>query len=149
MIWLRFTGAPIHDETGKLVGVLAMCTDDTERKYNEARYETLFSASQDGILIVNDEGIYLDVNQSLCNLLKTSREQLIGSPFLPFIPPDRHADAQAALQQLASTGHYEGEFPLLASDGSIVELEWRSIANFIPGLHCCMARDVRERNSNT
>ena len=146
IIWLQFTGAPIHDESGKLTGVLAMCTDVTERKYNEARYQTLFSASQDGILIVNGEGFYVDVNQSLCDLLKTTREALIGSPFAPFIPPERLAEAEAAFQTLASTGHFEGEFPLRAADGTIVELEWRSVANFVPGLHCCVARDVRERN---
>lgn len=146
IIWLQFTGAPIHDENGNLTGVLAMCTDVTERKYNEARYQTLFSASQDGILIVNGEGLYVDVNQSLCDLLKTPREALIGSPFAPFIPPERLAEAQAAFQALASTGHFEGEFPLRAADGSIVDLEWRSVANFVPGLHCCVARDVGERN---
>jgi two-component system, cell cycle sensor histidine kinase and response regulator CckA len=146
MIWLQFTGAPIHDRSGNLTGVLGMCTDVTERKYNEARYQTLFSASQDGILIVNDEGIYVEVNQSMCDFLRASRDRLIGSPFASYIPPERLPDAQAAFQALMSEGHYEGEFPVRAADGSLVDLEWRSIANFVPGLHCCVARDVRERN---
>lgn len=146
MIWVQFTGAPIHDRKGNLTGVLGMCTEVTERKYNEARYQTLFATSQDGILIVNDEGIYMEVNQSMCDLLKASRDQLIGSSFALHIPPERIAEAQAALQSLLSTGRYEGEFPLRATDGNIVDLEWRSIANFVPGLHCCIARDVRERN---
>jgi two-component system cell cycle sensor histidine kinase/response regulator CckA len=146
LIWLHFTGAPIHDQKGNVSGVLGMCTDVTERKYNEARYQTLFAASEDGILIVNNEGMYVDVNQSMCDLLKASRDQLIGSFFAPYIPPEHLAQTQAAFQSLVKTGRYEGEFPLRASDGSIVELEWRSIANFIPGLHCCMARDVRDRN---
>jgi len=123
-----------------------MCTDVTERKYNEARYQTLFAASEDGILIVNDEGACVDVNQSMCDFLKASRDQLIGSPFAPYIPAEHLAQGQAAFQSLVATGRYDGEFPLRASDGNIVELEWRSIGNFVPGLHCCMARDVRDRN---
>ena len=70
---------------------------------------------------------------------------MIGTPFAPHIPEDRLGDAEAAFRTLVATGHYEGEFPILASDGSIVELEWRSVGNFLPGLHCCVARDIRER----
>ncbi|MCU1273021.1 MAG: Chemotaxis protein methyltransferase CheR, partial [Bryobacterales bacterium] len=146
MIWLHFTGAPIHDQSGNLSGVLGMCTDVTERKHNEARYQMLFAASEDGILIVNDEGVYVDVNQSMCDLLKASRDSLIGSRFAPYIPTERLGQAQAAFHSLVTTGRFEGEFPLRATDGNIVELEWRSIGNFVPGLHCCMARDIRERN---
>ncbi|HJT87726.1 MAG TPA: MASE1 domain-containing protein, partial [Bryobacteraceae bacterium] len=115
-------------------------------KSTEARFQALYSTSQDALLIVNDQGVYVGVNQSMCELLKTSREQLVGSPFAPYIPPERLADAQAAFQSLMASGRYEGEFPLRAADGVIVDLEWRSVANFVPGLHCCVARDVRERN---
>jgi PAS domain S-box-containing protein len=145
MIWLHFSGAPLRDAAGALTGILGMCTDITERKFNEARYQTLFATSQDGVLIVNDQGIYIDVNPSFCAMLKSSREQLIGTPFAPYIPKDRLGDAQAAFRSLVATGHYEGEFPVVASDGSLVELEWRSVGNFVPGLHCCIARDIRER----
>jgi len=145
MIWIQFSGAPLRDASGALTGVLGMCADLTARKYNEARYQTLFETSQDGVLIVNERGIYVDVNQSYCALLKRARDELIGSAFAPHIPRDRLAEAERAFATLVATGHFEGEFPLLAADGSIVELEWRSLANFVPGLHCCIARDVRER----
>jgi PAS domain S-box-containing protein len=144
--WAQVTGAPIRDGGGPVTGLLGMCTDVTERNYNEARYQALFSTMEDGVLIVNEEGTYVDVNQSYCDLVKATREQLIGSSFVPFIPPERLPDAQAAFESLKSTGRYEGEFPLRATDGSIVELEWRSIADFVRGLHFCIARDVRERN---
>ena len=66
MIWMHFSGAPLRDAAGKVTGILGMCTDITERKFNEARYQTLFATSQDGVLIVNDQGIYVDVNPSFC-----------------------------------------------------------------------------------
>lgn len=78
-------------------------------------------------------------------MLKSTREQLIGTLFAPHIPKDRLKDAEAAFRSLLLTGRYQGEFPVLASDGSLVDLEWRSIGNFVPGLHCCVARGVRER----
>ncbi len=145
MIWMHFSGAPLRDAAGKVTGILGMCTDITERKFNEARYQTLFATSQDGVLILNDQGIYVDVNPSFCAMLKSSREQLIGASFTPYIPKDRLSDAETAFRMLIATGRYEGEFPLLASDGGLIELEWRSIGNFVPGLHCCVARDITER----
>ena len=144
--WAQVTGAAIRNGGGAVTGVLGMCTDVTERRYNEARYQALFSTMQDGVLIVNDDGDYVDVNQSYCGLLKATREQLIGSPFAPFIPPERRQDAQEAFESLKTTGRYEGEFPLRATDGAIVELEWRSVADFVRGLYFCIARDIRERN---
>jgi PAS domain S-box-containing protein len=37
------------------------------------------------------------------------------------------------------------EFPLLRSDGTQINLEWRSRANFLPGLYLCVAHDLTER----
>jgi hypothetical protein len=70
---------------------------------------------------------------------------LIGSSFAPYIPADRKKDAEDAFRTLVATGRYEGEFPLRAADGTVLELECRTIGNFVPGLHHCIARDVRER----
>lgn len=138
--------APAELETGEPNAWVACVADITERKYNEARYQAVFATTQDAILIVNDEGLYVDVNQSLCDLLQKTREELIGSRFAPYIPADRMKDAEDAFRTLVTTGRYEGEFPLRAADGTVLELEWRSIGNFVPGLHYCIARDVRERN---
>ncbi len=145
MIWIHYSGAPLRDESGNVTAILGMFTDITERKHNEARYQALFQTSQDGVLVVNDSGIYVDVNQSYCAMLKATREEMVGSFFAPHIPQDRLADAEAAFRQLMQTGRFEGEFPLLASDGSVIELEWRSVGNFVPGLHCCIARPIGER----
>ncbi len=43
---------------------------------SEKLYRALFEAMRDGILIVNDAGYYVDVNQSFCQLLKATRERL-------------------------------------------------------------------------
>src|SRR5205823_10611831 len=48
-------------------------------------------------------------------------------------------------RQLKDRGSFAGEFPMQALDGSIVEVEWTSRANFVPGLHFCIARDITDR----
>ncbi|HYO77414.1 MAG TPA: PAS domain S-box protein, partial [Thermoanaerobaculia bacterium] len=109
------------------------------------RDRALFETSPDGILIANDDGIYVDVNDALCAMLQTPREQLVGRPFVEFMPPDRIDDAIAAFAQLRATGALALEFPLLRSDGTQINLEWRSRANFLPGLYLCVAHDLTER----
>lgn len=150
--WTKAVIYPVKDDEGKVLEVILMHEDITARmlaeeklKRSESRYRSLFETTPDGVLIVNEEGIYVDVNESYCRILKTSREDLIGSHFSRHMVPDRLEKATRAFTDLKEKGHFEGDFPMLAADGSIVELEWWSKANFTPGLHVCVARDVTER----
>ena len=114
-------------------------------KESESRYRLLFETSLDGIMIVDGNGKYIDVNESLCQILKTPREELIGLHFSHFMLPERIEDARRAFFDLQETGSFTGDFPMRAADGSIVELTWSSRANFMPGLHVCVARDITAR----
>jgi PAS domain S-box-containing protein len=119
--------------------------ETAQDKSSEQRYRALFEAMRDGILIVNDAGCYVDVNQSYCQLLKATRERLIGSHFSEFIPAERLQEAEAAFEKLRGGGGTGAEFPLRALDGSIVELYWTPSAAFLPGLYFCCCRKTGER----
>jgi len=108
-------------------------------------YQRLFEATTEGILIVNEEGRYVDVNDSYCRILKTTREKLIGAHFSQFIPPDLLQDAARRFENLRKGGTEPVDFPLRAADGSIVELAWTSTSNYLPGLYFCVCRDVTAR----
>jgi PAS domain S-box-containing protein len=112
---------------------------------SEAHYRALFETTLDGILIVDDAGTCIDLNDSMCRLLKSTREEILGTPFGAFIPPERLEEASTTFSQLIAEGSYRGEFPLRAADGSLVELQWSARARFVPGLHFCVARDITER----
>jgi PAS domain S-box-containing protein len=118
---------------------------DTDPPLSEALYRTLFETGLDAVLVFDDAGIYVDVNESYCRILQLPREALIGRHFSDVIPPDLLADAQRALGDLMVTGSLAVEFPLRAADGTLVPLEWRSRANVVPGLHVCAARDISDR----
>lgn len=118
-----------------------------ERQSREAqqRYQQLFESTNDGILIVDDEGRYVDVNPSYCKILKATRGRLIGSHFSEFIPSELLNDAVAAFGNLKSGKPTPVEFPLRALDGSIVYLEWTSSIRYLPNLSFCVCRHARER----
>jgi len=118
---------------------------EEELRKSEARYRALFETTQDGIMIVDDQGYYVEVNDSLCRILKAPRERLIGAHFSEFIPPDVLKEAEKEFVELKGFSAFEGEFPMLTADGQTVELDWISRGNFVPGLHFCVAREVTER----
>ncbi|HEY3570195.1 MAG TPA: ATP-binding protein [Thermoanaerobaculia bacterium] len=113
----------------------------------EDLYRALFETSPDAILVFDDAGRYVDVNESYCRLLQASREALIGRHFSEIIPADLVEAAKQALGQLMSAGSLAVEFPMRAADGTLIPLEWRSRSNIVPGLHVCIARDVSERKA--
>ncbi|MFI5211307.1 MAG: PAS domain S-box protein [Ignavibacteria bacterium] len=119
---------------------------EVEREIAQNTYRSLFENSLDGILIVDDKGKYLNVNESYAKMLKADRDYLIGQDFKKFIPPDLLPSAIekfSGLKENKQTGRTE--FPLMAVDGTLVELEWISRSNFLPGMHFCVARDISER----
>lgn len=134
--------------SGRQIGnYLAKQKAEEERKIAQETYQSLFESTLDGILVVDDKGIYVNANESYCKMLKGTREQIIGQEFSKFMPPDVFKDAENAFASLKSVGYFRGEFPILALDGSIIEAEWVSKANFIPGLSFCVARDITERKN--
>jgi hypothetical protein len=150
--WTKAVIYPIKNSDGIIQEVVLVHEDITNQilaeekiKASESRYRLLFETNLDGIMIVDNNGKYIDVNESLCHILKTPREKLIGSHFSEYMLGERIADAQKAFTALEEKGFFRGDFPMRAGDGSVVELTWSSRANFMPGLHVCMARDVTER----
>ena len=152
--WLEVAGRFELDQAGKPLRLVGVIADITNRKaaedslrQNETRYRTLFEATRDGILIVDDSGHYVEVNQSFCEILKATRDQLIGAHFSRFIPPERLAEAQNAFVALQSGGDTPIDFPLRTLDGNIVELEWTSSSHYLPGLYFCSCRDISKRKA--
>ncbi len=95
------------------------------------------------VALLDDQAILREVNSAFCRLLQFDRQQLIGQTLSSFLPPSAKTLGDAALTGLQSRHGFEGEFPILAPDGSLVETEWRFQPRAAPGLHLAFARDVR------
>jgi PAS domain S-box-containing protein len=150
--WTKAVIYPIKNSAGEIQEIVLVHQDITAEKIaeekiksSESRYRSLFETTLDGIMIVDEQGKYIDVNESLCRILKAPRERLIGSHFSEYMIPERLDEARNAFVALRETGHFTGDFPIRAADGSVVEIAWSSQANFMPGLHVCVARDISER----
>lgn len=150
-VW-KIRNSPVMGANGGIDYILHVIEDVTGSASSrntlsegETRYRKLFEAIRDGILIVNEEGRYVEVNDSLCRILKSTRGRLIGAHFSDFIPAGYLEEAESAFAALRVGGNVPVEFPMRALDGTVVHLEWNSTSQYLPGLYFCSCRDISQR----
>lgn len=107
------------------------------------QWQALFDRVLDAIIIVDDEGNYLDANPAACELFGLPRDELLRSSVANFADPE--LDITQVWQQFLQQGQMLGELCLHRPDGSIRETEYAAIANFVPGHHLSILRDISDR----
>ena len=134
-----------------------MLTDITERKQVEEALKAstefatnLISAMQDGVSVLDKNGVHLDVNAALCRMTEFSREELIGSgvPHL-YWPTEEYQNIQVAFEKTlaGASNNFElvfmrksGErFPVIVSPFAIQD----SLGNTIS--YSATIKDITER----
>lgn len=109
----------------------------------ENPWKELFDHALDAILIADNQGCYLDANPAACKLFGLPRAELLGSSIANFANPE--LDVKPIWQQFLQQRQMSGEFSLHRPDGTIRETEFAAIANFIPGCHLSIVRDISDR----
>ncbi|MGD0462247.1 MAG: PAS domain S-box protein [Tepidisphaeraceae bacterium] len=150
------SAAPILDVAGRVVGVVLVFHDISNRRtaeleleISEVRYRRLFESAHDGILIL-DAGTakVLDVNRFMVDLLGYTREHFMGKELWEigvFKDAESSKAAMATLQRLGRI-RYE-DLPLEHKDGRHIPVEFVSNVyregkrNVIQ----CNIRDITER----
>lgn len=107
--------------------------------------EALFDHSLDGILLVNDDGRYVDANPAVCNLVGYTREEILTLSVWDMTPNTHEAAGREQWKEFISAGKLKGEYTMLTKDGSLVEIEFSAVANIRPGVHLSIIRNITER----
>lgn len=105
--------------------------------------KSLYQEGFGAVALLDDEAVLREANRAFCRLLQFDRQDLIGQTLSSFLLPSAKTLGDAALAGLKSRHGFEGEFPILAADGSLAEVEWRFRPCVAPGLHLAFARDLR------
>ncbi|MDJ0831866.1 MAG: PAS domain S-box protein [Desulfobacterales bacterium] len=127
-------------------------TDDDPKKGKrklEKSYRELFNHISDLVMIHNLDGRLLDVNLAVCRLSGYTLDELIGRSIDEFIIPKfRHSFRDKYLKEIKTHGYAEGEFIVLAKDGSEHHIEYRNILVKQKGQNPCingLGRDITDR----
>jgi len=101
------TGHAVRDDKGEVAYFTATAFDITERKQMEEalRREKEFSqgliaSMQDGLYVLDSNGIHIDVNPAFCKMTGFSRKELIGTGIPhPYWPPEHYEEIERAYRK--------------------------------------------------
>ncbi len=89
------TDAPVLDSNGNLAAIIGTSRDISEQvaaytalKESEAQFRTIFEEAPIGMALVDESGIFLEVNSNLCRLLGYSKEELCTKNWEDLTHPD-------------------------------------------------------------
>ena len=108
-VWINLTVRPIRDAEGGIVASRSIVEDITERRQaeealraSERKYRGIVEQSQDGIVLINEEGIIIEWNRSQEQVAGMKGEEVLGRPMwdmlFQMLPEERRT--QATLDEL-------------------------------------------------
>jgi len=87
------------------------------------------------ILIVNNHGRYVTVNDEAVALTGYARSELLRMSVWDITPGARKAQGRALWREFIATGRMRGSYEIRRKDGEHVRAEYVALANVVPGLH--------------
>ncbi|MGV3493016.1 MAG: response regulator, partial [Ramlibacter sp.] len=118
-------------------------TAEDELRHSEQRFRAIYDQAQSGIVLLDAQGRFADVNPAMVRMLGRPGAELLGRSLADFAPAPwqdfiRQRVEVPPLQRTA----WRGEFPLLRGDGTTVHLEWSVSEHVEPGICIAIAIDV-------
>jgi PAS domain S-box-containing protein len=94
-LWVQTDKVPYSDNDGKVIGIIVMSQDVTERRLaenvlreSEERFSSAFEFAPIGIALVALDGRWLKVNHAICALVGYSEAELLARTFQEITHPD-------------------------------------------------------------
>jgi len=150
--WRSISGEPIFDAAGTFVGYRGAGRDVTERKRAEEelrRFRLAMDESADIIVLIERASMrFVDVNQTACNLLGYSREELLAMGPHDVLPFGREQLEKSYDEFIADPSHTTGMSSYYrCKDGSTLPFEStrRVLRSGSGWIIAAVSRDIRER----
>ncbi|MFH1943360.1 MAG: PAS domain S-box protein [bacterium] len=140
---------PYKEEELKAVIEMALYKHRFEKKLKESeeKYRTLFEASTDAIFLETLEGRILDCNQSACEMLGYTKEELLGLTVTDLVPENIAKTLPDIITEEQTTGGIFKEAINKRKDGSLIPVEVSTRLMKVGGEQLVVAyiRDITER----
>lgn len=110
-------------------------------------FEALFEHALDAVLIADDDRRYVDANPAACDLIGLSRDAILGrhvEDFFEVLGGETVPEAWRAFQR---EGTQTGVCRVRRPDNALRYVGFRAKANFSPGLHLSILRDITEQRA--
>ncbi len=148
-LWFSATLSPLMENC-----ILGVARDITERKRNEQallqsehKYRTLMEQASEAIVIIDDQGYFVEINSKGEELSGYSREELLKLNIVDLIDPEDFRQQPIDLASLRSGLTTRTERWIRKKDGSRIPVEISS-KMLDDGMHLSIAHDISERKLN-
>ncbi|WP_187355362.1 PAS domain S-box protein ['Paenibacillus yunnanensis' Narsing Rao et al. 2020] len=154
-IWFETKSRYIFDEQGKIVEIIAVGRDISERKRIESklqesqqRYKSLFEYNPSAVYSMNLEGDYITFNSNLEKLTGYSKEELTGHYYGPLVHKKDRDRTRYHFEQAGKGEPQSYDLTLIHKDGHPVEINTVNIPIIVDkqvvGVYG-ISRDITER----
>jgi PAS domain S-box-containing protein len=133
---------------------LAAVRDVTERveveqqlREKEAQYRGVFEATDDGLVIQDLNGLFIEVNPAFCHMLGYTYEELIGLHYSQVTYPDYYTVVEENTRKVQAEGRAQAQGYAKRKDGSSLPVEAHSTSFTYKGQPHVLGvmRDITER----
>ena len=112
--------------------------DATEREY-----KSVFDNTLDGIVILDDQGVCLEANPAALTLFGADRNELVGESIGKFLAGA--GEFKEAWKRFLDRKYEHTETRVLRADGETIFIEYTAKADYLPGRHVTVLRDISRR----
>jgi PAS domain S-box-containing protein len=133
------------DNDPGVVAIVRDLSDQEAQIHRQERYEASFEQAFDAMVVADDDGQYIEANQSACELFGLEKEGLIGRSIEEFTQGDN--DFKATWRRFEETTIDRGTLRIVRDDGEERVVEYAATSNIVAGEHLSVLRDVTDREN--
>ncbi len=129
---MLFSFSPFINPKNELEAIICVASDYTEQKNfkeiiksHENQYRKLFELSPSCILVLNNEGVIIDVNETFCRILGYEKEDLFIRDLKSLVSEDTNCDLNESIRKVLIGEDFFREIPTRMKSGSYATLEYR------------------------
>jgi PAS domain S-box-containing protein len=130
-IFVSVSISSVFDKDDKIIGSMAVCSDISEQRKvkqslieSEAKFRSYIDHAPVAIFIANENGKYLEVNKTACDILGYTESELLQLSIPDVLPNDWIEAGYQHFNKVVKNGFSDGDLVHICKDGSRI---WVSV----------------------
>ena len=145
------TATPYRRYDGEIIGIVENIKDVSQLKLAEKKYEIILETAIEGFFILSIDGLnskFIEVNDSYCQMMGNTREELLGMSFSDIEAVESAEDISKHGDKIIKKGYDHFETKHRCKDGKLIDVEISvNYLNQDGGQFFGFIRDITERKA--
>jgi len=141
---------PLFDEAGQISGTGALATEVTEHRRLQTNYELMLQASMDALLLADEQGNFVQVNQAAVVLTGFTEPELLAMNLRDIDVSERNDAIGFRLERVSHdrSGRFESRWRRKDGEVRDVELSIQLFDGVVNNGFCAFVRDISQQRAD-